>query len=238
MVWKDIPGFEGEYQVSDDGQVRSIERHISNGKPAGMILKGRILKPQKDRYGYLNVTFHRHKYNIHRLVALAFLEPIPGKELVNHIDGNKQNNNVNNLQYCDYYENNQHAYDIGLNKRGSKRHNSKLTEEMVRNIKERGKYTSYHKMAKEYGVDYATIYEIFTEKAWAYIPWGKNAIMPSENDRSVRLTEEQVIEIKSRGKYASYKQIAEDYGVGQTTIRDLFDEKTWVWIPWGEREGA
>lgn len=96
--WILIDGFEN-YQISNFGRVRSIK-------------SGNILKGGKDRNGYKCVnlrangkTFFRP---IHRLVALNHLQPIEGKNCVNHIDLNKENNHVLNLEFCNHYENNSH----------------------------------------------------------------------------------------------------------------------------------
>ena len=108
--WKDIKGYEGLYQVSNMGRIKSLLKNID-------------LKPWKHKKGYLVVTLtkdktHKHFY-IHRIVAETFLENINSKNEVNHIDGNKKNNNVCNLQWCDDFENRNHAYINGLRKGAS-----------------------------------------------------------------------------------------------------------------------
>lgn len=96
--WKIIDGFIN-YEVSNFGNVRSIK-------------SGNILKGGKDRNGYKCVNLRADKKTffrpIHRLVALNFLEPIEGKNCVNHIDINKENNHISNLEFCNHYENNTH----------------------------------------------------------------------------------------------------------------------------------
>lgn len=96
------------YDVYDDGRIFS---HYQN----------RFLNIKPDTHGYIVGTFYVEgkpkKIKVHRLVAKLFLgEPFEGKTLINHIDGNKQNNSVSNLEWCDYLENNSHARRIGLNK--------------------------------------------------------------------------------------------------------------------------
>lgn len=107
-VWRDIPGYEGLYQVSTQGNVKSLRRN------------GNFLKPRKDHKGYMNVALtwkckSKH-FKVHRLVALAFIPNPENKRTVNHIDGNKENNNLENLEWATHSENIIHANKIGLRK--------------------------------------------------------------------------------------------------------------------------
>ena len=99
MIWKDIKGYEGLYQVSDEGEVRSLGNGNSNSS------KERIIKPTKDKYGYLYITLCKNgkkkTIKIHRLVAEAFLPNPDNLPEVNHKDENKINNRANNLEFCD-----------------------------------------------------------------------------------------------------------------------------------------
>ena len=103
-VWKDIPDFEGFYQVSDKGRVRSLDREVwSEKRGAFYSRKGKVLKPMESE-GYLNVTVWKNCKPIikgtHRLVAETFI-PNPEKlEYVNHKDENKKNNMLENLEWC------------------------------------------------------------------------------------------------------------------------------------------
>ena len=116
-IWKDIKGYEGLYQVSNIGRVRSVDRYV-NHIGCKVIRKGKILRPATDTSGYHGVILSKNniakRYKVSRLVASAFIPNPQNKEQVNHIDGNKLNNNVVNLEWCTASENIEHAYKNGL----------------------------------------------------------------------------------------------------------------------------
>lgn len=130
-IWKDIAGYDGKYQVSNYGNVRSFSKWKNGG----------FLKPGIGTTGYLFVNLvqdGRKTTNtkvIHRLVANAFLPNSDGLAEVNHIDGNKQNNNVDNLEWVSRHENIRHAIEHGLikYKYGKSNHNSKAVLQMDKN---------------------------------------------------------------------------------------------------------
>jgi len=115
-IWKDIPGYEGAYQASDKGRIRSLDRISTDCNGVKTRLKGKILRAGKNRYGYLKVSLSccgsRKTKTVHRLVALAFLGP--SDLTVNHINGVKHLNHLTNLEYMTYKENIKHACDNGL----------------------------------------------------------------------------------------------------------------------------
>ena len=121
-IWKDVPGFEGRYQVSNLGRVKSLsfmQRYLlRNGAEAYRRTAERIVSQQKINSGYLIVHLHldnaRKAVTVHRLVAEAFL-PAPAGETVNHIDGVKTNNVASNLEWSSYTDNHLHAVDLQLN---------------------------------------------------------------------------------------------------------------------------
>ena len=112
-IWKDVLGFEGRYMVSNLGNVKSIV--TNHGKPQDKEIVKRI---RSDTCNYYYVQLSRngkstHKA-VHRLVAECFIDNPENKPIVNHIDGNKHNNAADNLEWCTYSENLEHAFSIGL----------------------------------------------------------------------------------------------------------------------------
>ena len=116
-IWKDVVGYEGYYQVSNLGRVKSLDRKINKN---GLIyeINGKILSPRKVGKGYLSVALqinkNRKNFMVHRLVAECFIKNSFNLKEVNHKDENKENNNLSNLEWCD------HKYNSNYGNRGKK----------------------------------------------------------------------------------------------------------------------
>ena len=113
-IWKDCVGYEGRYQVSNLGNVRSIANN--KGTYQERLLSQRQTKTSDYLYVVFTVKDVSKQHSVHRLVAKAFIANPSNKATVNHIDGNKLNNNVCNLEWNTYSENLKHAFANGLNK--------------------------------------------------------------------------------------------------------------------------
>ena len=114
-IWKDIQGYENLYQVSNLGRIKSLDRKVKVGiKNNDIVLhKGKILKLNQKRNEYLSVDLSKEgivkTISVHRLVAIAFIPNVDNKMQINHINAKKYDNRVENLEWCSYEENKEHA---------------------------------------------------------------------------------------------------------------------------------
>lgn len=123
--WKPVKNFEGLYEISNLGNVKTLKRtwrvlNYQSKKYQTMYNKEKLMNCVISKTGYKQVVLMKNNKKtlklIHRLVAEAFINNTENKPCVNHKDGNKLNNNVNNLEWCTYKENNIHALKNGLSK--------------------------------------------------------------------------------------------------------------------------
>lgn len=169
-IWKEIIGYEDYYQVSNYGNVRSVDRMVWSGR-VYYIYKGQSLKANQAKVGYYTVTLSKRclckMTYIHRLVATHFVQNIDNKKQVNHIDGNKLNNMYSNLEWVTNKENSIHAHKIGLtNNAGERNGQAKLSGRNVIRIRQlKGKY-SQMKMGEMFGVSASVIGLIHNNKLW------------------------------------------------------------------------
>lgn len=173
-IWKDIPGFKFKYQVSNASKVRILDRPTSERsqqrKDRKKLIPGYELK-QRLRAGYYSVHLRGERKGfdcvVHRLMAIAFIPNPENLPQVNHKNGIKNDNSIENLEWCSVSANTFHAYDMGLAKSGESAPKSKLTEQQIKEIfllKYQG--ISGNKIAKKFGVYKNTIYHILNGRNW------------------------------------------------------------------------
>jgi len=176
-VWKDIPGYEGIYQASNQGRIRSIDRFITNRYKQLQPRKGAMMSVSLHRQGYGRVLLTKDRKSktvfIHRLIALTFIPNPQEKKEVNHKNGIKMDNTVDNLEWCTPSENVKHAHRTGLltTIMGEKHYKSKLSEEDVKKIRHDYAmgHTSHKKLAKEYNLNQKSIWAILHRTSWKHI---------------------------------------------------------------------
>lgn len=170
-VWKDVIDYDGIYigiyQVSNFCRLKRI-MHRKN--PTSKLINSFAFED-----GYICVTLIKNgktKFTgLHRLIASAFIPNPENKPEVNHKDGNKHNNSIDNLEWSTTAENVQHAFDTGLNngRKGVKHHNTKLTEKEVLEIRAIGDTMTQKEIGKLYGVNHQAIYKILKRLRWANV---------------------------------------------------------------------
>lgn len=172
-IWKDVVGYEGLYQVSNLGRVKRLAFSYSRFHIKEKIRKRNITRCGYNRIVLMNNHDKSMRY-VHRLVAEAFIPNPDNKRVVNHIDGDKLNNHVSNLEWATDSENAKHAVKNGLFHPflpGEQSYGSKLTSEEVRRIRELyipRKFSSL-KIAKMMGVNKSTILRVLRGETWSHI---------------------------------------------------------------------
>jgi len=167
--WRDVVGYEGIYKISNRGELRKILINGILGKESGTV--GTQGYKVTKLYAYGKKTMR----SIHSMVAEAFIGPYPKDKEINHIDGNKQNNSVENLEYITKTENMNHAIKMGLRwvPKGSACKQSILTESDVAEIrriaKERGFRCGQKQLANQFGVSERTIQSIIYREHWKHV---------------------------------------------------------------------
>jgi hypothetical protein len=170
-IWKDISGYEGQYQISNLGTVQSLTRIDAQNH----IRYSQIMKPKLDDKGYYQIILcqnGKHKsLSLHRLLAKHFISNPNNLPCINHIDGNPKNNLLENLEWCTYSENTIHAYKTGLMKLGNGHGRAKLTTEQVLEIRKLYKPNiySFNMLAKQFGVTKQSIVSIVLRRNWKHI---------------------------------------------------------------------
>lgn len=174
-IWKDVKGYEGIYQASNLGRIRSLDRYVIREKSKPYFRKGQILIPQNKDNGYLKVNLWKNKQfknrYVHRLVMESFCHRVDSNDLqVNHKDCDKTNNKLDNLEFVTYKQNIKHAIKNNRRPKGSECVKSKLTESEVLLIRSRLKLGEKGmKLAEEYNISFQLVSRIKRRKCWKHI---------------------------------------------------------------------
>ena len=175
-IWKDIEEFEGRYQVSTLGRVKSMPKIWISGNRGTLRSKGEtIIKLSIDGGGYcqadLSINNKSKKHSVHRLVAKAFLPNPENKRCVNHINSDRADNRIENIEWATHSENTKHAVKSGTHYKGvGENHNcAKLTEKDVLAIRKlKGKLTQ-QEISSRFNIGRRTIGKILNNELWTHI---------------------------------------------------------------------
>jgi len=173
--WSEISGYEGYYEVSNLGSIRSIERYVNSKNRSLALKRAKSIKTSK-RGDYISVNLTRENkqktFSVHRLVALTFIPNPENKLEVNHIDGNKLNNSINNLEWCTRSENEIHSYINGLQsgRKGSKHHFTNLKEEdVIQMFYDLNNGLTRKEISIKYALSYSNTCKILKGRIWSHI---------------------------------------------------------------------
>lgn len=178
--WAPVPGYEGYYEVSSRGRVRSLARRVPNRHGTTTVRRGRVLKASSNPYPRVvlsadGVTVNR---TVHSLVAEAFIGPAPGEVgrgpgqwQVNHRNGVHDDNRAENLEWSTGQGNIDHAVEHGLKARGVRVNTAKLTPDDVQAIRREHAEdrTSYSALGRRYGVSDVAIRSIVLRESWKHV---------------------------------------------------------------------
>lgn len=175
--WKDIPSYEGIYQASNTGKIRTHKNKTTMTARHGVRkwaqreLKQKVSKDNCHRVSLWKEGKEK-THLVHRLVASAFLKKVEGMDYINHIDGDRNNNHIDNLEWCDHKINNNHAFDTGLIKSSTEvilKKNEEDEFKHFRSLAKASEYLGYHSGYLSYalkrGEREAGGYSVFTKKA-------------------------------------------------------------------------
>jgi hypothetical protein len=168
--WRAIPGWEGFYEVSDQGRVRSLDRWV-NCSHGVKRHRGRVLSPRKHPGGYTAVQLSREgvttQWLVHRLVMLAFEGPCPEGLEVAHQDGIKTDNRLSRLRYDTPRGNNADKIEHGTHREGERMHHAKLTPDNVREVMANSPSTEAARaLAEKFDYDSGNIWKIWRGETW------------------------------------------------------------------------
>lgn len=169
-TWQAVPGYEGAYEISDMGRVRSVDRMSAQGH-----LRGRLRRLGTSVTGYVHVGLCRdgklRNVNLARMVATVFIRAPKDDEQVNHLDGVKANNAASNLEWCTRSMNNLHRCRVLGKNRGMRHGNAKLTDADIHDIRREvaaGRTTT--SVGRARGLNHTTVARIARRKSWQHVP--------------------------------------------------------------------
>ena len=221
--WLPVLGYEGFYEVSDQGRVRSVLRIVEEKTGKTKILKAKILRPGIGSTGYYIVALCRNSHQVtkkvHRLVLEAFVGLRPAGMACCHGPKGPLNNTLENLSWGTYSKNS------GVDRLRDRTLGKKITAEIAQKIAVDQR--THDEIALEYAISPTTVRDIKSGKTWNYwsLPADNRGVRQGENHGSAKLTDLQVLSIRQDLRPA--EAIAKDYGVSESLIYKIQKQKIW-----------
>lgn len=175
VEWRDIPGYEGYYQISSTCVVKGLKRIVARSDGGTTTRPEAILAQQTNEWGYMTVGLNKNRKRkhmlVHRIMLLAFVGECPDGMEINHKNGNKNDNRLENLEYCTHSENQKHACNVlGFVTRGVRHGRAKLNDGLVREIRYlHANGMSHSKLSAKYHVSEKVIYCVVNRKSWRHV---------------------------------------------------------------------
>lgn len=214
-VWKPIEGYEEFYEISNLGRVKSKRKFKYTFRE---ILLSPVIRSGYYVVGLYDSSKKCKMHLLHRLIAIAFIPKIIGKNTINHIDGNKLNNSIDNLEWCTQPENVEHARRTGLMKEYEEtHHNASLTNKQVLEIYHSN--LSHKELSYLYKVSQGVISKIKTGAKWSTLT---NAIYKKTVEK---LTPQIALSIYNSP--LTYQELQEKYGLCKATISGIKVGRSW-----------
>ena len=227
-VWKDVVDFEGLYQVSNLGRVRSVDHYVSYNDSMGRTIKnkfqrGKVIAVRDHEFGYDIVTLSKdgkpYTRTVHKLMGMAFLGKTEDDGLlVRHLDGNCKNNTLGNLALGTQLDNMADALAHNTVQQGEARYNAILTKEIVLAIREEKRLGAKNiDLAAKYGLTDIKVHQLVTGAKWKSVGGYIEGARPS---KKLNETECKTL-VTDRNSGMTYEKLREKYGISSTQITNI-----------------
>lgn len=230
-TWKDIKGYEGFYQISDYGSVKSLERMVPHGESFQPV-KERMLKPKaKTHSGHLEVGLSHagrvKTFLVHSLVLETFGSPRPEGLVCRHLDGDPTNNHISNLCWGTQKENKDDQRDHGRMTEGEAHPRAVFTDDLVRVIRRRHhEGVNVRRLAEDYHADFSTIWDIVHFRSWDHVP-PEDGVPKAKPVK--RITKPVVLEIRRLAKDGKLtKDLSAQFNLSRAAICNIIARRSWA----------
>jgi hypothetical protein len=227
-IFVDIIEYKGLYQISTLGRVKSLPRKENH-------FKERILTTRLDKGGY-PITYLKYMgkgkiLKLHVEIAKAFIPNPNNLKVINHIDGNKNNYKISNLEWVTQQENVNHAKKMGLYASKERNPSAKLNDNIVKEIREfyKNNDCTYTDLIKKYKVCFTTISKVILNKSWIdnnYYPISKK-INNGEKNSFSKLTKKEVLEIRRLKDTLTPFELSEKFKIARATVYGILLRNSW-----------